>query len=274
VNDNDDRRPNEADSEVTRREWLVRLGEGGALIALRGVDLASAQTAANTAALPAGVWLPSYDHIGHALANRDPFVAMPAGCEVEYRQPPPEPLQPRFFSAGDFQTIRRLTGLILAEPADAPVVAEIAEWIDLRVFEAPGVREAARSLAAEYRAVAAHYHGEAELQELEETDLQTLCREGLAWLTAESNRRFQKSFLEVDETGQLAIVTAVLGDANERGVTTPGAISTGSGSRFLAWLKAMAIDGFYTSRAGLDELDYKGNSFYTSPPGCDTFRPK
>jgi len=27
--------------------------------------------------------------------------------------------------------------------------------------------------------------------------------------------------------------------------------------------------GFYTSKEGLKELDYKGNSFYSVSPGCD-----
>ena len=71
----------------------------------------------------------------------------------------PQPSSRAFSPAEDFQTIRRLIGLILGEPPDSPVVAEIAEWIDLRVFEAPGVREVARSLAPEYRTVATHYDG-------------------------------------------------------------------------------------------------------------------
>ncbi len=276
MNDNEHRRrEDEPDAEVTRREWLLRLGEGGALIALSGVDLVSAQTTADAAALPPGVWLPSYEHISHALASRDPFVTIPAGCEIEYRQVPADPFEPHFFSAAEFPTLRRLIGLILDEPADAAVVMEIAEWIDLRVFEAPGVREAARSIAPEYRIVAAAYHGEAELAELAKTDLPALCREGLAWLGAESQRRFQKPFNELEEASQLAILTAVLGDAKASADTPEGpAVSTEPGGRFLSWLKEMAIDGFYTSRAGLDELDYKGNSFYPSPPGCDTFRQK
>ena len=116
--------------------------------------------------------------------------------------------------------------------------------------------------------------GAAELKELEQADLQTLCKEGLAWLAAEANRRFQKSFVDLDEADQLTIVTGVLGDAQGSDAPAAGAAATDPGGRFLPWLKAMTIDGFYTSRTGLDELDYKGNSFYTSPPGCDTFRPK
>ena len=34
------------------------------------------------------------------------------------------------------------------------------------------------------------------------------------------------------------------------------------------YLRKMAIDGYYTSKEGLKELDYRGNSFYSESPGC------
>jgi hypothetical protein len=39
---------------------------------------------------------------------------------------------------------------------------------------------------------------------------------------------------------------------------------------FFKMLKNRTIQGFYTSRQGLKELDYKGNSFYSVCPGCNT----
>ena len=41
-----------------------------------------------------------------------------------------------------------------------------------------------------------------------------------------------------------------------------------AGTRFYDLLKAESIRGFYTSRRGLKELDFKGNSFYAESPGC------
>ena len=38
---------------------------------------------------------------------------------------------------------------------------------------------------------------------------------------------------------------------------------------FIAWMKRRTLDGFYTSRQGLQELDYKGNAFYAQSPGCE-----
>jgi hypothetical protein len=37
---------------------------------------------------------------------------------------------------------------------------------------------------------------------------------------------------------------------------------------FFKLLKAEIIRGFYTSQAGLKEVDYKGNGFYAKSPGC------
>jgi hypothetical protein len=41
-----------------------------------------------------------------------------------------------------------------------------------------------------------------------------------------------------------------------------------SEARFFGFLKTETIKGFYTSRAGLKELNYKGNAFYARSPGC------
>ena len=40
------------------------------------------------------------------------------------------------------------------------------------------------------------------------------------------------------------------------------------GDPFSKLLKDMTIDGYYTSKEGLKELDYRGNSFYSESPGC------
>ena len=42
-----------------------------------------------------------------------------------------------------------------------------------------------------------------------------------------------------------------------------------SGERFFVYFKERVIHGFYTSRAGLEELGYRGNAYYASPPGCE-----
>jgi hypothetical protein len=61
---------------------------------------------------------------------------------------------------------------------------------------------------------------------------------------------------------QLAIVESIADNRSDLASTNPGTL-------FFAYLKERVIHGFYTSRAGLDELGYRGNAFYASPPGCE-----
>ena len=226
----------------TRRQWLMRVGGGAFLAGWSGVDVAAAE-------LPPGVYEPSREHLGHALAGHP----MATGGETELVQIRSGTFQPAFFQGGEYRTLRELTGIILGEAADSGIVHEIAEWIDLTVSEAAAVRAAARGLSPAHRAVAIHYYGAEEVRRLEDFDAQKIVRDGLAWLDAESH-----GFGALDALQQLALVRRI---SNEK--------SDHAGARFFAYLKRRVADGFYTSRAGLDELGFRGNAFYASPPGCE-----
>ena len=232
---------------VTRRKWLLQLGGGVALAGWSASDLEAVE-------LPPGVYEPSRDHLGHALAGHP----VAPGGETELVQARPATAQPAFFSSDDFRTMIRLTALILGETEETPVVREIAEWIDLTVSEAAAVRTAARSLSAAHRTVAVHFYGPEQVQRLEQFDAQKICRDGLAWLDAEAHGRFTR----LPEPEQIALLRSISDDR-------PGRDGTNAGSAFFAYLKGRVIDGFYTSRIGLDELGYRGNAFYVSPPGCE-----
>jgi hypothetical protein len=236
---------------VTRREWLLRLGGGVVLTGWTGVDLEAAE-------LPPGVYEPSREHLGHALAGHP----VAAGGETELVQIRAAAFQPAFFSRDEYRMIQQLTALLLGEGPDGPVVREVTEWIDLTLSEAAAIRAAARGLSAPDRAVAVAYHGAARVRKLEEFDAQTVTREGLAWFDSEARRWHGRPFTLLDESRQLGLVSAV---SDER----PDRRTENAGTRFFSYLKERVIDGFYTSRAGLDELGYRGNAFYASPPGCE-----
>ncbi len=56
---------------------------------------------------------------------------------------------------------------------------------------------------------------------------------------------------------QIALLEAVSADANSEA------------GRFFQMIKAMTIDGYYTTREGLEqELGWHGNTYLTSFPGC------
>jgi hypothetical protein len=148
-----------------------------------------------------------------------------------------KPSVPLFFDAAEYRQLQALVARMLGEDPRTPPVPEITAWIDLTAYDAAEVRRAARSLSAEHRALAVGFYGEAAVQELETRDVQEICRAGLARLNGEPSVSLES--LEA------------------------------KGDVFIAWLRHRAIEGFYTSEAGLKELDYKGNSFYSVSPGCD-----
>jgi hypothetical protein len=236
---------------VTRRQWFMQMGGGVVLAGWSGADLDAAQ-------LPPGVYEASREHLGHALAGNPVAV----GGETELAQLRGARFQPAFLSPDEYQTIERLTALLLGEQAETQVVREIAAWIDLTLFDAGAVRTAARTLSPAYRAVAVAYYGAEPVRRLEEFDAQKVTREGIAWIEAYSRQAHGGSFNSRIDAKQIGILQVISDDRQDRGTEN-------AGTRFFKFLKERVIDGFYTSKAGLEELGYRGNAFYASPPGCE-----
>ena len=223
---------------MTRREWFMQLGAGVVLSGWSASDLDAAE-------LPPGVYEPSRDHLSHALAGH----GLAGGTETELVQVRTGQFRPMFFQPGEYRTIVQLTALLLGEAPNAPVAIEIAQWMDLTVAESAAVRKAALALSAAHRTLAVHYYGAPAGQHLEELDPQTVCREGLAWL---------------DREQRLAGIAMVQSISDDRPEPHP----ENAGTRLFAYLKGRVIEGFYTSRAGLEELGRGNHNFYAAPPGC------
>jgi Gluconate 2-dehydrogenase subunit 3 len=277
--DNAKKKTDEAalDVALTRREWLLSLGSA---IVLAGSSGAPGEAAPGVehalpgvTVLPPGLYQPSFDHLTHVLTRDEPFVTIPPGAETEYIRPRSEPFTPSFFSSYELRIVRRWVEIILGEDlkiseqksvpgAPASIYDEVAEWIDLVVASAPAVRALALSLPADQRALAvAYFGGEERVRALETFEPERVCRAGLAWLGEESRRRFAKHFLDGQPEEQLELVRAVSDARADKSAAN-------AGTRLFDFLKAESVRGFYTSRVGLKELDYKGNSFYAESPGC------
>lgn len=238
-------------SDQTRRSWMVTISQAaaGASLALNlPADLSSAQP------LPPGVYGPSSDHLSHALMSAEQFHPIPPGCPTDYVLPRNGPFQPQFFTTSEFQVISRLIALLLGEnsPRLSP---EVAEWIDLRVASAAAIHRASQHLQPLHRSLAVAYYGSAEFAEIDNSDPAAICRQGLASLSTD--------FLSLDITKQVALLDTISDDRAGERLPTPG-------TRFFDYLKAETIRGFYTSKAGLKELDFKGNAFYARSPGCES----
>ncbi|HSB76112.1 MAG TPA: gluconate 2-dehydrogenase subunit 3 family protein [Terriglobales bacterium] len=249
------------ENELTRREWLLRLGEITALAGMAGMvpGMATALAAAeeqSAAALPPGLYQPSPRHLIHALAARG-APAVPPGSETDYVQPPAGAFQPRFLSAQEFRVVSRLVEILLGK-VDPAAAAETAQWVDLSLHCAAGARAAARRLDPLHRALAVAYYGEAQVVETETGDPQSIARAGLQALQQQAHQRLGRSFLEAAGDEQVSLV----GEISHAPQELPG-------RRFYDLLRREAIRGYYTSRQGLAELDYKGNVYYSQCPGCE-----
>lgn len=265
--------------ELTRRQWLLRLG-GTAMLFEFGGPAAEMEAGKGSAlslpasefqGLPPGLYEPSNEHMAHALLSDERYRAIPAGSETDYLKPRSSPFQPQFFTPAEFRVIERLVTLILGDPPqnshpasaeqNRQAASEVAEWIDLVVSSRAAVREAARGLSAEHRLLATRYFGTDAADELENVAQESVCRDGLKWLEAKSKELYAKEFLELGEGEQ----TRLLELANSE---NPQSSKDAPPAGFLTYIKAQVIRGFYTSRMGLEELNYKGNIFHVDCPGC------
>ncbi len=256
------RAPGDADDDLTRRAWLLRLGEVAALAGVAGVvpDLSEAttRTVADSAAagLPPGVFDPSVEHLTHVLAAREAPIVV-SGAETDYAVARRGPFRPLFFSDHEIEVVTRLVGILLGSVA-ASALSEAVAWIDLRLRNATGSRRAAQALDPLHRALAVAYYGEDRVVELENVDWQAIVRNGLNLLEQHSRDRFNGEFMELDRTVQADCVR----DISRMPPESPL-------GRCYQFLRREAIRGYFTSQAGLKELDYKGNALYGACPGCE-----
>ena len=79
-------------------------------------------------------------------------------------------------------------------------------------------------------------------------------RGGLMWLDIESNKRFDKEFINAKEQEKIQIIDDIAypDDKNEAPDMAPG-IS------FFNLMRNLTLTGYYTTKIGIDDLGYKGN---------------
>jgi hypothetical protein len=188
--------------------------------------------------------------------------------------PGAEPYVPAFFTSAEYDTLSRLTDVIIP-PTGTPgaVGAGVPEYIDRVV-----------SLNVEH---------------------QSLVRTGIAWLEEQARTRFSKEFVGLEEADQIAILQPLSDEVDrqqraarqrrfrsEGGVmvyyialtdrtqptpspsgTRPALPTAASDAelpvRLFRLIKNLTADGYYTSRAGLlQELGYTGNTALARFPAC------
>ena len=90
---------------------------------------------------------------------------------------------------------------------------------------------------------------------------QTPIRGGLAWLDRESTHRFNKPFRELAANQQTAILDEIAYPARARPEMAPGV-------EFFNRFRDLVLSGFYSSKEGVKDLGYIGNTFVADWRGC------
>jgi len=143
---------------------------------------------------------------------------------------PAAPYQPQFFSAEEYATVERLAELIV--PSD----------------ETPGAREAGVSEFIDFMAAS-------------DPKIQFRFRYGLAWLDAHALRLFGSSFRALAAGQQNEILERLAYRQKHR-------VGEHEGRAFFRLVRDYTVMGFYSSRVGLQALEYPGLRLYADSPEC------
>jgi len=243
---------------ISRRQWLLRLGEMVALAGVSGIVPSKSPLAfgQDRVELPPGLYLPSSDHLVHALSSGNRWITPPPGTETDYALPAAAPYRPKFFSAEEFAVITRVVEVILGR-IEPDALAQTAQWIDLWFHSSIGLRQAAQRLGPLHRVLAAAYYGESAVKELETADPPAIAHAGLTALHKAANEKYRGDFATLNAEQQAELLRLIGGMNSEDPLV-----------KFFGLIRGEAIRGYYTSAAGLKELDYKGNAYYGECPAC------
>ena len=144
--------------------------------------------------------------------------------------PKPAAYTPQFFTPEEYSTVERLSELIL--PSDgSPGAREagVSEFIDFMVASDPGIQYGFRY--------------------------------GLTWLDARAEEQYAKPFRGLNAEDQTVILKRLAYKDQLRA-------GEEEGRRFFNLIREYTIMGFYTSRVGLEQIDFPGLKIYSESPGC------
>jgi gluconate 2-dehydrogenase gamma chain len=139
--------------------------------------------------------------------------------------------KPKFFTPHEYQTVRILSDLIIPkdERSGSATDAGVPEFMDFIMIDQP--------------------------------TRQVAMRGGLAWLDLECQRRFDKTFVACTDADR----RAVLDDISGGGDPKPGMTH---GQAFFRSFRDLTSSGFWTSKMGIADLGYMGNTFVAEWKGC------
>jgi hypothetical protein len=141
------------------------------------------------------------------------------------------PYAPTFFTPHEWETVRLLSDLIIPKDdrSGSATDAGVPEFMDFMMTDRP--------------------------------DGQTPMRGGLAWLDNECNERFAKTFVAAAPAEQTAVLDDIAWPKKAR-------VEMSQGVAFFNMFRDLTASGFWSSKIGVTDLDYRGNTFVAEWNGC------
>jgi gluconate 2-dehydrogenase gamma chain len=182
-----------------------------------------------------------------AFACQDHVMEMPAPSATASSQT----YTPLFFTAQQFEMVEHLAEMII--PADDKAGAKqagVAEFIDFMVANRVPV-DSNYDIRSANDAIRAG------------NDAQVRFQAGIDWLNAQSRLYFGHEFMASSSEEQ----TRLLEELAYKDKYKP---ATAQGREFFQMLRDYTVIGFYTSKSGLESLDFPGlQTVWAHMPGCD-----
>lgn len=138
---------------------------------------------------------------------------------------------PRFFTEAEWKLVRVLSNMIMPrdERSGSATDVGVPEFMDFMMIDQPHNQER--------------------------------MRKGLAWIDAESQRRFGNVFVDCDDAQRAALLDELAWPKK-----APEALREGAG--YFVSFRNLTLTGFWTTKVGIDDLQYMGNTFVPEWDGC------
>jgi len=142
-----------------------------------------------------------------------------------------KPYKPKFFTAHEYATVAVLVDLIIPkdERSGSATDAGVPEFMDFMLGDDP--------------------------------DLQTPIRGGLAWLDHECDDRYGKTFVACGDAERAAVLDDIAWPKRAKP-------ELAAGVAFFNRFRDLTASGFFSSKLGVQDLRYIGNTFVSEWKGC------
>jgi hypothetical protein len=150
---------------------------------------------------------------------------------TQQAQRKPAPFKPAFFTAHEYATVTLLAETIIPkdERSGGATDAGVPVFIDFMMIDQP--------------------------------NRQVAMRGGLAWIDREMNRRHNKTFVAATEAERHALLDDISG-------ADPVPAEFTHGAAFFRSFRDLTATGFWTSKIGIEDLQFRGNKVVAKWEGC------